>query len=62
MKTIIEKIRAEMIAQNKILEKNEHYDFWGEHVVHVLKHALELADKYGADREIVECTDAYLAE
>jgi uncharacterized protein len=30
------------------------YDYWNDHIKVVVKHALILADKYGADKEIVE--------
>jgi uncharacterized protein len=30
------------------------YDYWNDHIKVVIKHALILADKYGADKEIVE--------
>ena len=53
---IIEQIRNEFMLLNQkyIDETSDKYDFWNNHVKYVVKEAVELAKKYGADLEIVE--------
>lgn len=55
MNSIISEIKAELFILNKkyMLEVQD-YDFWSEHISLVVKNSLELADRYGADKEIVE--------
>ena len=55
MSNIISEIKAEIIVRNdKYMSEVQDYDFWQEHISLVVKNSLELADKFGADREIVE--------
>lgn len=55
MSGIISKIKAELIIRNgKYISEVQNYDFWQEHISLVVKNSLKLADKFGADREIVE--------
>ncbi len=35
-------------------EAEDSYDYWNEHIKYVYEEAIKLAEKYGADREIVE--------
>ena len=35
-------------------EAEDGYDYWNEHIKYVYEEAIKLADKYGADREVVE--------
>ena len=34
-------------------KSEDHYDFWNEHIKYVYEESINLADKYGADKEIV---------
>lgn len=54
--TVIEFARDKlMLANNMYMDKaSDHYNFWEQHIRLVVKEALILADKYGADKEIVE--------
>lgn len=55
MSNIICKVQAEITVRNdKYMSEVQDYDFWQEHISLVIKNSLELADKFGADREIVE--------
>jgi uncharacterized protein len=52
---IVDKIRQEVIARSEQHQQEvEDYDFWREHIDLVVKNALQLAEKYNADKEIVE--------
>ncbi len=53
---IIEKVKAEVIKASDDYKRNatDNFDFWEEHIKLVVKEALMLAEKYGADKEIVE--------
>lgn len=52
---IIDSIRNELsILNQKFIDEVENYDFWNKHIKYVVKNAIELAEKYGADKEIVE--------
>ncbi len=54
MSEITEKIREELIKRCNTFNEKYGYDFWNEHIKYVVKNAVELAKKYGADIEIVE--------
>jgi len=55
MSDIISEIKSELIIRNKkYMSEVQDYDFWQEHISLVVKNSLELADKFGADKEIVE--------
>ena len=53
---IIEKIKEELLRLNQkyILEADDNYDFWNNHIKYVVMEAKNLALNYGADVEIVE--------
>lgn len=51
---IVENIRNELLVRCREHKKVVGYDFWNEHIKYVVKNALELAEKFGADKEIVE--------
>jgi len=54
MSEITEKIKEELLKRcEKSREKNG-YDFWNEHIKYVVNNSLMLAEKYNADKEIVE--------
>ena len=54
--TVIEFIRDKLMTANDeyIVNYADRFDFWNQHIQLVVKEALILAEKYGADREIVE--------
>jgi len=56
MGNIIDNIRREIISKCESRNNRERYnfDYWEEHVKFVVKYALELANLYGADKEVVE--------
>lgn len=54
MSEIIEKVREELLKRCNTYKEKYGYDFWNDHVKYVVKNAVELAKKYGADIEIVE--------
>jgi uncharacterized protein len=53
---MIEKIKEEVLKEIEKYkeEADDHYDFWNEHIKYVYNEAIILADKYGADKEIVK--------
>lgn len=51
---ITEQIKEELLKRTNALKEEENYDFWNDHIKYVVKNALELADLYNADKEIVE--------
>lgn len=51
---MIENIRNEFIQISKNYEEKNSYNYWDEHVKYVVEIALDLAEKIGADKEIVE--------
>ena len=53
---IIENVKNEVILLNEkfMTEAEDKYNFWEEHIKYVVKEALDLAEKYNADNEIVE--------
>ena len=55
MAGIIEEITQYVIQESEKYkrESDDHYDFWNEHIRYVYREALELAQKYHADTEIV---------
>ena len=52
---IIESVKEYVIKQSDEYKSNadDHYDFWNEHIKYVLEESVKLANKYGADVEIV---------
>jgi uncharacterized protein len=53
--SIVKTIRNGVLSRSeKYKNEVENYDFWKEHISLVVKNALELAEKYDADKEIVE--------
>ena len=52
--TIIEQVRRELLKRNDEFKKINNYDFWENHIKFVVDEALELAQEFGADKEIVE--------
>ena len=54
MNKIVENIRQELITRCNKYNEKYNYDFWNDHIKYVVKNAVELAKKYGADVEIVE--------
>ena len=53
---IIEMLKAEIMLDNKKYydESDDRYDYWENHIKHVVNEAVNLATLYGADKEIVE--------
>lgn len=54
MSNIVEKVKEELIKRCEEYNKKYNYDFWNEHIKFVVSNGIELANKYGADVEIVE--------
>lgn len=54
MNNVIELVKEELLIRCKKHDEKVGYDFWNEHIKFVVKNALELADEFGADKEIVE--------
>lgn len=54
MSKVTESIKEELIKICNIYNDKYDYDFWNEHIKHVVKNAVELAERYNADIEIVE--------
>ncbi len=54
MSNITENIKDELIKRCNVYNDKYKYDFWNEHIKYVVKNAVELAEKYNADVEIVE--------
>lgn len=54
MSEIVENIKKELIKICNLYNEKYNYDFWNEHIKYVVKNAVELSEKYGADTEIVE--------
>lgn len=54
MNNITEKIKEELLKRCESYRDKNGYDFWEEHIQYVVKNAIYLAEKYGADTEIVE--------
>ena len=52
--TITEQIKEELLKRTNNVKEEDKYDFWEDHIKYVVKNALELADAYNADKEIVE--------
>lgn len=53
---LTQKIKQEVLEINKnfMLTDEHNYDFWNNHIKFVVKESLFLADKLGADKEVVE--------
>ncbi len=53
---IVAQVKDHVLTINQTYKTNssDHYDFWEQHISFVVKEALYLAEKYGADPEIVE--------
>lgn len=54
MSDIVENIKEELIKRCNQYNEKYDYDFWNDHIKYVVKNAVELAQKYNADIEIVE--------
>lgn len=54
MSEIVDKIKEELIERCNTYNEKYNYDFWNDHIKYVVKNAVELSEKYGADTEIVE--------
>ncbi|MDR0897382.1 MAG: HDIG domain-containing protein [Oscillospiraceae bacterium] len=54
IRTIIDSVRNTLLAHCVQHKAHVGYDYWNDHIKLVVWHALSLADRYGADREIVE--------
>ena len=54
MSEVTEKIKEELLKRCNIYKEKYGYDFWNDHIKYVVKNSVELAQKYGADVEIVE--------
>lgn len=54
MSDITEKIKEELIIRCEKSKEKDGYNFWDEHIKYVVDNAINLAEKYGADVEIVE--------
>ena len=54
MSETIKIIKEELLKRCKSYNEKYGYDFWNDHIKYVVKNAVELAKKYGADMEIVE--------
>lgn len=52
--SVTENIKEELIKRCNVYNDKYNYDFWNEHIKYVVKNAVELAEKYNADIEIVE--------
>jgi uncharacterized protein len=50
---IIDSVRGILLAHCARHKAHVGYDYWNDHIKVVVKHALALADQYGADKEIV---------
>ena len=52
---IIDSVKEYVLQKSKEYKKysEDHYDFWCEHIKLVFEESVKLADKYGADKEIV---------
>ena len=54
MSDIVNDIKKELLKRCNTYNEKYNYDFWNDHIKYVVKNAIELAKKYGADIEIVE--------
>lgn len=54
MSEITEKIKVELLRRCEKSKEKDGYDFWDEHIKYVVENAVQLAEKYNADVEIVE--------
>ena len=54
MSEIVSKIKEDVINRSIEHEKKTGYNYFENHIKYVVKNALELAEKYGADIEVVE--------
>lgn len=57
---MIENIREEFINASNEYEEKTGYNYWEEHVKYVVEYSLELAEKVGADLEIVEISAIFM--
>lgn len=51
---IIKQVQEELLKRTNEFKEKNGYDFWEDHIQYVVKNSILLAEKYGADREIVE--------
>lgn len=54
MNDVVESIKKELMKRCDLYNQKYDYDFWNDHIKFVVKNAVELAEKYDADVEIVE--------
>ncbi len=54
MNQIVESIKAELIERCNNYKLKYGFDYWNDHIKYVVKNAVQLANKYNADVEIVE--------
>ena len=54
MDSIVESIRTELIKRCNNYKEKYGFDYWNDHIKYVVKNAVQLANKYNADVEIVE--------
>lgn len=56
MQELIRKVKLEVMNEIELHKKTSenHYDFWAEHIKYVYEESIKLANKYGANTEIVE--------
>lgn len=54
MSEITKIIKNELIQRCELHKEKTGYDFWNDHIKYVVKNSIELAEKYDADKEIVE--------
>ena len=54
MSEITEKIKEELLIRCEKSKKDMEFDIWNEHIKYVVENAINLANEYGADVEIVE--------
>ena len=54
MSEVVDSIREEVVGRCEQYNQKYQFDIWNEHIKYVVKNAVELANKYGADIEIAE--------
>lgn len=53
MNDIVNIIKKELLKRCENYKNKNGYDFWNDHIKYVVENANMLAEKYGADEEIV---------
>ena len=54
MDKVVENIKIELIKRCNNYKEKYGFDYWNDHIKYVVKNAVQLANKYNADVEIVE--------